>query len=491
MKAKLSILITMIVMLFGTLGFSQISPAKIHASDSQDSTYKRIKERGYITLGTSPDYAPYEFQTTQNGKSTDVGMDISIAKKIAKDLGVKLKIKNMDFDSLLVGLQTHKVDMILAGMNPSPAREKSVDFSNVYYNGGQSMLINKKDAGLYKDKSSFVNKKVAAQTGSIQYNLAKKQISGASVTGIEKGTDLILALQTNKVDGVVMEKPSAEAFAANNPTLKVIKGGFKLSGTDSSTAVALPKNSPVLKAHINSTIKEIKDQGLIPQYLKEAGSHLKSNTVNTSMSHYWKFFALGVGYTLLISVCSVFFGFLTGTLLAFMRLSKNKIFHAIAVAYIEFVRGTPLMVQLMFVYFGLGLFVNLPALTAGIIAVSLNSGAYVAEVIRGGINSIDKGQTEAAQSLGLSSRDQMRFVIMPQALKNIWPALGNEFISLIKESSIVSIIGVTDLIYQLKIVQSDTYRGVAPIVVAMVLYFVMTFSLSKVLEHYEGKFNHA
>jgi polar amino acid transport system substrate-binding protein len=166
-----------------------------------------------------------------------------------------------------------------------------------------------------------------------------------------------------------------------------------------------------------------------------------------------------------------------------------KFLRGLSAAYVEFVRGTPLMVQLMFVYFGLGLFVNLPALTAGIIAVSLNSGAYVAKVIRGGINSVDDGQREAAESLGLNKRDRMRFVIMPQALKNIWPALGNEFISLIKESSIVSIIGVTDLIYQLKIVQSDTYRGVAPIVVAMILYFVMTFSLSRLLKFYERKFN--
>ena len=149
------------------------------------------------------------------------------------------------------------------------------------------------------------------------------------------------------------------------------------------------------------------------------------------------------------------------------------------------------MVQIMFVYFGIGLIVNIPALTSGIIAVSLNSGAYVAEVIRGGINSVDKGQTEAARSLGLSKNGTMRYVILPQAIKNIWPALGNEFISLIKESSIVSIIGVTDLIYQLKIVQSDTYRGVAPIVVAMVLYFVVTFGLSKVLAYFEGRMKHA
>jgi amine acid ABC transporter, permease protein, 3-TM region, His/Glu/Gln/Arg/opine family len=174
-----------------------------------------------------------------------------------------------------------------------------------------------------------------------------------------------------------------------------------------------------------------------------------------------------------------------------MRFSKSKLLKALSVAYVEFVRGTPLMVQVMFVYFGIGILVNLPALLSGIIAVSLNSGAYVEEIIRGGINSVDKGQTEASASLGLAKGDTMRFVILPQALKNIWPALGNEFVSLIKESSIVSIIGVTDLIYQLNIVRADTYRGVMPVFVAMIIYFVITFILTRILNYAEGRMKHA
>jgi ABC-type amino acid transport substrate-binding protein len=233
---KFIMLALLAITVFATSGFTTSIKA-----DQKDVTYDRIMKRGYIVLGTSPDYAPYEFQTTSNNKSKDVGMDISVAKDIADDLGVKLKIKNMDFDSLLVALQTGKVDMVLSGMNPSAARRKSVDFSDVYYKGGQSILINKKDAGIYKNKDSFKHKKIAAQTGSIQYNLAKKQIDGAKVSGIQKGADLILALQTNKVEGVVMEKPTAEAYAANNSGIKVIQGGFTLNDDETSTAVAMPK----------------------------------------------------------------------------------------------------------------------------------------------------------------------------------------------------------------------------------------------------------
>ncbi|WP_442761116.1 amino acid ABC transporter permease, partial [Paucilactobacillus nenjiangensis] len=144
---------------------------------------------------------------------------------------------------------------------------------------------------------------------------------------------------------------------------------------------------------------------------------------------------------------------------------------------------------ILFVFFGLGVFVNIPGVISGIIAASLNSGAYVCEVIRGGILSIDKGQDEAARSLGLNSHDTMFSVVLPQAIRNIWPALGNEFVSLIKETSIVSIIGVSDMIYQLKIVQADTYRGVIPIVITMILYFILTFAISRILRHYEIKMN--
>lgn len=162
----------------------------------------------------------------------------------------------------------------------------------------------------------------------------------------------------------------------------------------------------------------------------------------------------------------------------------------VTAAFVEFIRGTPLMIQIMFVYFGVGAFVNIPALISGIIAVSINSAAYVSEIIRGGINSVPKGQTEAARSLGLSAKDTFTSVTFPQAIKNIWPSLGNEFISLIKETSIVSIIGVADLIYQLKAVQSVTYQGVIPIVIAMIIYFVITYSLTKLLNHFEGKMKH-
>ena len=352
------------------------------------------------------------------------------------------------------------------------------------------MIINKNDKNIYRDKDSFQGKTLGAQNGSIQSELLKKQMPKSSGRYLTKVSDLILALKSHKVEGVVAESAVAIAYVKNDPSLAYINGNFNLGSDQLGSAIAFAKNSPSLVQAVNKSLTTIKNKHLVSQYLADAGKYMQTTKSNHTMLHYWRYFANGVGYTLLISAVSAVFGIILGLVFAIMRLSRNRIFHDLAVAYIEFVRGSPLMVQVMFVYFGLGMIVNLPALLSGIIAVSLNSAAYVAEIIRGGINSIPQGQTEAARSLGLSERQTLQSVILPQALKNIWPALGNEFISLIKESSIVSIIGVTDLIYQLRTVQAATYKGVAPILVAMVLYFVMTFGLSRILGYFEKRMKH-
>ncbi len=201
------------------------------------------------------------------------------------------------------------------------------------------------------------------------------------------------------------------------------------------------------------------------------------------LSKYYGFFLNGTAITLFLSLFGVIFGALIGVLFALMKLSKNRLLKSFSTAYIEVVRGTPMMVQMFIVYYGLPRLTGLDFddLTLGIVAVSLNSAAYVAEIIRAGILSIDKGQMEAARSLGMSHRLAMTNIIIPQAFKNILPALGNEFITLIKESAIVSIIGIHDLMYNTDTVRGNTFRPFSPLVVAAAIYFVITFTLSKLM----------
>ena len=212
---------------------------------------------------------------------------------------------------------------------------------------------------------------------------------------------------------------------------------------------------------------------------------------------YHKFFLEGCKNTLILALFSVLIGTLGGTLLSLCRMSKFKPLKYIAVAIVEFVRGTPLMVQLMFIFYGLPMIgVTFPDISfipnfsrfmAGVVAMSLNSSAYVSEIIRSGIQAVDPGQMEAARSIGFTYGESMRKVILPQAVKNILPALGNEFVTVIKESSIVSVIGIADLMFRTNDVIAVTYRSLQALLIAALLYFVMTFITGRLVSLAERK----
>ncbi|MBK5251334.1 MAG: amino acid ABC transporter permease [Peptostreptococcaceae bacterium] len=198
---------------------------------------------------------------------------------------------------------------------------------------------------------------------------------------------------------------------------------------------------------------------------------------------YKMFYISGVANTLLLAIFAVFFGVILGVMLALMKISKKTILRAIATAYIEFLRGTPVIIQIYIIFYGLPRVIplDLPDMVWGIIALSLNSGAYVAEIIRAGIQAVDKGQMEAARSIGMPFNMGMRYIVIPQAFKNILPALGNEFIVVVKESAIVSVVGITELMYRADTIRGITYQAFAPLMVAAVIYFIITFTLSRLL----------
>ena len=209
-----------------------------------------------------------------------------------------------------------------------------------------------------------------------------------------------------------------------------------------------------------------------------------------ALSRYWLLFVQGAGYTLLLSAITVFFGALLGALLALMRRSRHLPLRLFATSYVEAIRGTPLLLQLYVFYFllpDLLPFLILSKFASVAIALVFNSAAYVCEVVRAGIAAVDRGQTEAARSLGLSSRQTMARVVLPQALKNILPALGNEFVTVIKETSLASVFFVGDLMTQYNIVKGSMHLVIEPLLVVGVIYFLLTFSLSKLIAHYERR----
>ncbi|HCY6827075.1 TPA: ABC transporter permease subunit [Staphylococcus aureus] len=461
-----------------------INPA---AYAEQDQKWEKIKERGELRVGLSADYAPMEFEHTVNGKTEYAGVDIDLAKKIAKDNNLKLKIVNMSFDSLLGALKTGKIDIIISGMTSTPERKKQVDFSDSYMMTKNIMLVKKDKVNDYKDIKDFNNKKVGAQKGTEQEKIAQTEIENASITSLSRLPDVILALKSGKVEGVVVEKPVAEAYLKQNPKLGI--SNVKFNEEEKDTVIAVPKDSPKLLSQINKTIKEVKDKGLIDKYMTNAANAM--NDDSGFISKYGSFFLKGIKITILISLIGVALGSILGAFVALMKLSKIKIISWIASIYIEILRGTPMLVQVFIVFFGItaALGLDISALVCGTIALVINSSAYIAEIIRAGINAVDKGQMEAARSLGLNYRQTMKSVIMPQAIKNILPALGNEFVTLIKESSIVSTIGVGEIMFNAQVVQGISFDPFTPLLVAAALYFVLTFVLTRIMNMIEGRLN--
>ena len=209
----------------------------------------------------------------------------------------------------------------------------------------------------------------------------------------------------------------------------------------------------------------------------------------TFLDKYSSYYIKGAEITIILALCAVLFGTILGLLLTLIRRSKIKPISILATAYVEFVRGTPLLVQIYIIYIGLPNLTGLDMsdMAVGIVALSLNSAAYVSEIIRAGIEAVDKGRMEASRSLGMTQGQAMIDIIIPQAFKNILPALGNEFISVIKESSMVSVIGVAELMYNAGIVRGNTALGLEPVIVAAVFYFVITFTLTRCLGFIERR----
>lgn len=461
--------------------FAQLFPT-VQASaeeEQQDERYDAIMERGELVVGLSADYAPYEFHATVDGEDEIVGFDVSIAQKIADDMGVDLHIEELGFDALLGALDTGKIDLIISGMSPTPERLQEVDFSDPYMNSQQRLVVREEDQDEYTDVNQFEGVPIGVQKQTTQEELANTELEGSQVTSLQKIPDVVMNLKNGKVDGAVLEGPVAKAYVDENDDLAFSNVEFEDGAKQS--AVALPKDSPILSENINRSIQTINDENLLEGYQEEA-NNLMFDEDQSFFEEYYPYYLSGTGYTILLAIVGVIFGIILGTIFALMKLSSIKILRALASIYIEYVRGTPLLVQIFIVYFGTGILgLDLSRFVAGCIALSLNSAAYVAEIIRAGINGVNKGQMEAARSLGMDRTKAMRYIIFPQAIKNISPALGNEFVTVIKESSVISVIGVSELIFQAGNVQGASFKPFLPYLIVSLIYFVLTFTLSRLL----------
>ena len=439
---------------------------------------------------------------------------MQIAKKIADSLGKKLVVIKMEWDGLAPAVMSGKVDAIIAGMSPTKERKEQIDFSDTYYSS-DLVIVTKKDSKYINAKSlnDLKGFKITGQLNTFHYSVID-QIKGCDkLPAMESFPSMLSAVLAEKIDGYVSEKPQALSAEASNAELSYIEfkkgSGFETSAEDTSIAIGVKKNSD-LTGKINEALKKISPeerdklmQEMVRLNVEKDQPQGFLSKVKSIFNEYGSLFLKGALMTLFIASVSTIIGFLIGILVAVirnMRLDKeknkftyylHKFINFILACYVEIFRGTPMMVQSMLIYFGAKLYlgIDMAPISAALFIVSVNTGAYLSEVVRGGINSVDVGQMEACKALGMTHSQSMINVILPQAIKNILPSIGNEFVINIKDTSVLNVISVTELFFVSKSIAGSTYNIFETYAVTCVIYFVLTFSLTRILLYIEKKSN--
>jgi len=245
-----------------------VSAPEATPETKEQTPLEKIKEKGTLILGTSADYPPYEFHASINGKDEIVGFDIEIGKEIAKDLGVELVIKDMKFDGLLAALDQGNIDIVIAGMSPTPERAENVDFSMIYYQSMQTVVIRAEDKDVLTSAESLKGKKIGVQKGAIQETIASEQFPGASPVALGKITDLILSLNSGRIDSAIIEYPVAKSGVSVNPGLFITEIPIEME--DNGTAIALRKGSDDYLEAVNKTLTRLLEEKLVDKFVADA-----------------------------------------------------------------------------------------------------------------------------------------------------------------------------------------------------------------------------
>ena len=435
------------------------------------------------------------------------GYDVQMAKLVAEKLGRRPIAVKTEWDGLTLAVNSGKIDAIMAGMSPTKERAKEIDFSKAYYNSNLVLVV--KADGKYKDAKSlsdFKSARVVAQLNTF-HDTVVEQIEGVKhMEAMADFPSMRVAVQSGKADAYVAERPEAISSEKANIGLKMIEPqpGFKTSPEDTAVAIGLKKGSP-LKSEIDKILatidadqrSQIMDQMIDLQNGEESTGFLgdmKNIFVNNIDG-----FVKGTLITILISLVGTLIGLLIGMFIGIVKTipeGNNPLLNGLLSIvkwllniYVQVLRGTPMIVQSMLFYYGLQQFagIDLQPLTAAFIVVSINTGAYMAEVVRGGINSIDKGQFEACSALGMSHFQTMRHVVLPQAFRNIIPSVGNEFIVNIKDTSVLNVISVNELFFTTKSIAGANLKYFQTYLITSFIYLMLTLSIAGLLHLLEKK----
>lgn len=500
-----------------------------HAARAQ-SSLDGIRQRGELVIATDATYPPFEYK---DGEKL-LGFDVDLGNEIGRELGVKVRWTPMAWSGVQGSLESRKCDMIISGVTITEERKQKTAFSRPYFPSGQTIARRKGDQSVQK-LQDLKNRRVSVQeetTG--QYALQKLGVKKDQINRFDKLQDGLTDVVNGKSDAAVADLPALkESLRTGYPQLELTGGLF----TNEYVGVWMRKGEPELLAAVNhaigvilvdgryarlystwiheplttgiladldknrgvgtATAEEI-DRGQTQSAAPEPSAPKEGKSFDNTPRFTFDFSLLGAAMpdflrgaklTLQLTVLALVFGIPLGLALALMRISPAVPLNWIAKIYVEALRGTPLLVQIYVIYFVLPtLHLNLDPFTSGVIALSLNAGAYISEIFRAGIESIDPGQMEAARSLGMNYGMSMRWVILPQTIRRVLPPLTNEAVALLKDSSLVSVVSLSELLRvgtelaTAKGAPTTIYLGVA------LLYLCMTLPLTWIVRRMEDKY---
>lgn len=487
---------------------------------------------GELKVAMEANYQPYNWTQTTNangavpieGSHTFAnGYDVKIAKMIGKKLHRKVVVVKTEWDGLLPALTSGKADLIIAGMSPTTEREKAINFSQPYRNSTFVVItkINSKYANA-KSLSDFKGAKLTAQQGTFHYNLIKQLTGAKRQPAMRDFAAMRQSLISGTIDGYVAEDTESTSFKMVDPDIKSIPiskmAGFHATKEESITAIGIAKPNKTLLKQVNqilATIPNSERTKLMTTAIKQQpktddkkkGKNGKSEPWLVSMwKQYGGMILNGIGMTLLLASVGTIAGFFIGLFVGIIRtiptpMSQGKkwflkVINWLLSVYIEVFRGTPMMVQAAVIYYGIAQFwhINIDRTAAALVIVSINTGAYLAEIIRGGIISTPEGQFEAASALGMTHNQRMWHIILPQAIKNCLPSITNEFIVNIKDTSVLSIISVSELFFVGTTVASQTFKFFPTYLTISAIYLILTFTITRIFnlieKHLQGNKNY-
>jgi cystine transport system permease protein len=442
-----------------------------------------IKSAGVLRVGTEGVYSPFSYHDAATGQL--VGYDVDVARAVADKIGVTVEFVETPWDSMFAALEANRFDVVANEVTINDERKAKYDLSHPY-SIGEGVIVTRADDNSITSLDDLKGKVAAENATSNWSEVARK--AGARVESVEGFTQAITLLSQGRVDVVINDSIAVYAYLAETKDSSV-----KIAGTvgeKSEQGFAARKDSGMLP-ELNAALDELRADGTLAaisqKYLnanasgapEAADAKPARSTWQLIGENLWPLARAALTMTIPLTVISFALGLVIALAVALARLSSNIVASNVARFYISVIRGTPLLVQLFIVFFALPQFgVRIDPFPAAVIAFSLNVGGYAAEIIRSAIQSIPKGQWEAAQTIGLDYTGTLRRIILPQAARVAVPPLSNTLISLVKDTSLASTILVTELLRQAQIIAAPTFEFFALYGTAAVYYWVICLVLS-------------